>query len=147
MAQAADIPTANAETVSSEAQRKTTRLSENKEQEQDAVNGSSEDDPCYSQSQMEGAIDQAFDYLNTKFCQPAIWFDNFFVDDRVEDDARAGTIVRLYNDFSYYEKEGFKYRANLNARLHLPGVTKRLKLILDSTGEDDPFAFIKSQTK
>lgn len=103
-----------------------------------------EDDPCYSQSQMEGAIDKAFDYINTKFCQPAIWFDSFFVDERVEEDARAGTIVRWYNDFAYYEKEGFKYRANLNARLNLPGVTKRLKLILDSTGEDDPFAFIKS---
>ncbi|MCZ4338881.1 hypothetical protein [Shewanella colwelliana] len=101
------------------------------------------DDPCFSQSQMDTRFDQAFDYLNTKFCQPAIWFDSFFVDDRIEEDARAGTIVRWYNDFSYYEKEGFKYRANLNARLNLPGVNKRLKLILDSTGEDDPFAFLK----
>ncbi|MCL1137904.1 hypothetical protein [Shewanella pneumatophori] len=100
--------------------------------------------PCYSDSQMESAIDKAHDYLTTKFCQPAIWFDSFFVDDRIEDDAHAATVVRLYNDFAYYEKEGFQYKANLNARLNLPGVTKKLKLILDSTGEDDPFGFIKS---
>ncbi|MEZ9538884.1 MULTISPECIES: hypothetical protein [unclassified Shewanella] len=99
---------------------------------------------CYSRSQTDEKIDKAFDYLNTKFCQPAIWFDSFFVDDRIEDDARAGTIVRWYNDFSYYEKEGFKYHANVNARVNLPGVTKKLKLIFDSTGEDDPFSFIRS---
>jgi len=102
-----------------------------------------EDDPCFSESSDDAALDQAFDYLNTKFCQPAIWFDSFFKDDRIEDDARAGTIIRWYNDFSYYEKEGFKYRANLNARLNLPGVNERLKFIFDSTGEDDPFSFLK----
>ena len=140
-AQASEVP-AKVETHKSQTQ--TAAGAENTPKADDSFNSDEEDDPCYSESQMEGRIDKAFDYLNTKFCQPAIWFDSFFVDDRIEDDARAGTIVRWYNDFSYYEKEGFKYRANLNARLNLPGVTKRLKLILDSTGEDDPFAFIKS---
>ncbi|WP_247663125.1 hypothetical protein [Shewanella sp. MMG014] len=102
-----------------------------------------EDSPCYSRSQSELPLDKTFAYLNTKFCEPAIWFDSFFVDDRIEDDGRAGTIIRWYNDFSYFEKEGSKYRANLNARLNLPGMSKKLKLIFDSTGEDDPFSFIK----
>ncbi|GIU41427.1 hypothetical protein TUM4438_05680 [Shewanella sairae] len=123
-------------------------VDEDKPQQQEALVTSEKptelDDPCYSHSQMDDAIDKAFNYLNTKFCQPAIWFDSFFVDDRIEDDARAGTIIRWYNDFAYHGEEGFKYRSNLNARLHLPGATKRLKLILDSTGEDDPFSFIKS---
>ncbi|MFT5788899.1 MAG: hypothetical protein ACI8SJ_001007 [Shewanella sp.] len=97
-------------------------------------------DPCFSLSQNADAIDRAFDYLNTKFCQPAIWFDNFFVDERVEDDARAGTIIRWFNDFSFYQKEDFNYRANFSARLNLPGVNKRLKLVLETSDEDDPFA-------
>ncbi|MCL1056792.1 hypothetical protein L2729_02150 [Shewanella gelidimarina] len=97
-------------------------------------------DPCFSLSQNDHAIDRAFDYLNTKFCQPAIWFDTFFVDDRVADDARAGTIIRWFNDFSFYEKEDFSYRANISARLNLPGVNKRLKLVLETSDEDDPFA-------
>ncbi|MGS0674861.1 hypothetical protein [Shewanella sp. 0m-4] len=140
----AEANTAKSDTQADTTKRDTQAETNDQSQDEDPSSLSAEDDPCYSQSQMEGTIDRAFDYLNTKFCQPAIWFDSFFVDERVEEDARAGTIVRWYNDFSYYEKEGFKYRANLNARLHLPGVTKRVKLILDSTGEDDPFAFIKS---
>lgn len=103
-----------------------------------------DDDPCHSISQQHQAIDRAFDYLNTKFCQPAIWFDSFFVDDRIEEDARAGTVIRWYNDFSFYEKESFEYRANFKARLNLPGVNKRLKLILGSTEEDDLFAASKA---
>ncbi|WP_228768530.1 hypothetical protein [Shewanella sp. TC10] len=100
--------------------------------------------PCYSRSQSDRAIDKTFAYFNTKFCEPAIWFDSFFVDERITDDARAGTIIRWYNDFSYFEKEGFKYRSNIKAHLNLPGMSKKLKLIFDSTGEDDPFSFIKS---
>ena len=100
-------------------------------------------DPCLTHSADDTAFDQAFDYLNTKFCQPAIWFDSFFVDDRTQEDARAGTLVRWTNDFSYYGKEGFKYSANLKARFNLPGVNRKLKVVIDSQGEDDPFAFLK----
>ncbi|MEZ9140758.1 MULTISPECIES: hypothetical protein [unclassified Shewanella] len=103
-----------------------------------------EHSPCYDHAQSDTRLDKTFAYLNTKFCEPAIWFDSFFVDERITDDARAGTIVRWYNDFSYFEKEGFKYRSNVKAHLNLPGMSKKLKLILDSTGEDDPFSFIKS---
>ncbi|WP_237524154.1 hypothetical protein [Shewanella sp. KX20019] len=106
----------------------------------DSSAGVAQQDPCFSLSQNDHAIDRAFDYLNTKFCQPAIWFDSFFVDERVEDDARAGTIIRWFNDFSFYQKEDFSYRANFSARLNLPGVNKRLKLVLETSDEDDPFA-------
>ncbi|ACA87417.1 hypothetical protein [Shewanella woodyi] len=99
--------------------------------------------PCFTQSEQDGVIDGAFDYLNTKFCQPAIWFDSFFVDERSQEDARAGTLVRWTNDFSYYQKEGAKYRTELNARFNLPGVNQKLKVIIDTQGEDDPFAFLK----
>ena len=102
-----------------------------------------EEDPCLTQSANDTAFDNAFDYLNTKFCQPALWFDSFFVDERTQDDARAGTLVRWTNDFANYQKEGFKYKINLNARFNLPGVNKKVKVIIDSQGEDDPFAFLK----
>ena len=32
-------------------------------------------------------IDKTYHYLNHKFSQPAIWFDSFFVDDRISEDA------------------------------------------------------------
>ncbi|WP_211237690.1 hypothetical protein [Shewanella waksmanii] len=101
-------------------------------------------DPCDAGINPDEMIDIAYQYLNTKFCQPALWFDSFFLDDRVEEDSRAGTQVRWGNDFSYCGVDGFKYRAQLNARFHLPGASKKLKLIIDSQGDDDPFAFLRS---
>ncbi|WP_394200451.1 hypothetical protein [Shewanella waksmanii] len=101
-------------------------------------------DPCDRGIERQEFIDRAYEYLNTKFCQPALWFDSFFLDERVEEHARAGTQVRWGNDFSYYAVDGFKYRTQLSARFHLPGASKKLKLIIDSQGDDDPFAFLKS---
>ncbi len=97
---------------------------------------SAESDVCNSQSDETGRLDQAFHYLNTKFCQPAIWFDSFFVDDRVEEDARAGTIVRWSNDFAWVEDEGYQYTAKFKARFHLPKVTKKLKVVFEPDDED-----------
>ncbi|WP_285164856.1 hypothetical protein [Shewanella goraebulensis] len=129
--------------------QKTTKSNESNQQSvnkdvDESISESIENSPCYSRSQTDMPLDKTFAYLNTKFCQPAIWFDSFFVDERITDDARAGTIIRWYNDFTYFEKEGFKYRSNIKAHLNLPGMSKKLKLIFDSTGEDDPFSFIKS---
>ncbi|MBW8182345.1 hypothetical protein [Shewanella nanhaiensis] len=116
---------------------------EDKEKSQEHSSDAEVSDPCFSQSELDGVIDGAFDYLNTKFCQPAIWFDSFFVDERSQEDARAGTLVRWANDFSHYQQEGAKYRTELNARFNLPGVNQKLKVIIDTQGEDDPFAFLK----
>lgn len=92
---------------------------------------------CYSENREVEALDTAYHYLNTKFCQPAIWFDSFFVDERVTDDARAGTMVRWYNDYSWSESEGFTYKTSLKAKLHLPKATKKLKLVFESDADDD----------
>ncbi|MEF1292030.1 hypothetical protein QTO00_19800, partial [Vibrio sp. M260118] len=94
---------------------------------------------CHSQPDSAQILDSAFTYVNGKLCEPAVWFDNFFVDERVDQDARAGGTVRWSNDFSYVEDEGYKYKTRVKARLHLPKVTKRLKLVFESDDEDDLF--------
>ena len=38
-------------------------------------------------------------YINSRFCEPALWFDNFFSTDRLFDEGVAGTYVRWRNDF------------------------------------------------
>ncbi|MGF1754705.1 hypothetical protein L4C33_14030 [Vibrio makurazakiensis] len=91
---------------------------------------------CLSQVNEDRAIDKAFNYVNTKLCQPAVWFDNFFVDDRIEDDSRAGTIVRWYNDFSISDKDDFGYKTKLKLRFNLPKVTKKLKVVFESDEEE-----------
>lgn len=103
-----------------------------------------ETDQCLSQSDQARLLDKAFDYVNTKLCQPALWFDSFFVDERTDQDARAGTQFRWYNDFAYVEGKGYEFETKLKARLHLPGITQRLKLVFESDEESDVFDLLPS---
>ncbi|MEH6454186.1 MAG: hypothetical protein V7782_14240, partial [Psychromonas sp.] len=95
-----------------------------------------ENDPCETPDSSETNIDVAYNYVNTKFCQPAIWFDSFFVDPRVTEDARAGTMIRWYQDITWEESESTEYDMKLSARVNLPRVTKKLKLVIESDDED-----------
>ena len=95
-----------------------------------------EHDPCYTPDKSTNTVDIAYNYINTKFCQPAIWFDSFFVDTRATEDARAGTMVRWYHDISWTESESPEYGMKLTARLNLPKVSKKLKLVIESDDED-----------
>jgi len=92
---------------------------------------------CHSQPDSAGILDSAFSYVNARLCEPAVWFDNFFVDDRTDEDANAGSIVRWTNDFTYVEAKGYEFKTRFKARFHLPKVTKRLKVVFESDDEDD----------
>ena len=83
-------------------------------------------------------IDKTYHYLNSKFRQPAIWFDRFFIDENFNGDTSADTMVRWYNDLSWCESDNFKYQSKLNARVHLPKMTHKLKLIFESDDEEEP---------
>lgn len=102
---------------------------------------------CHSQPEDNKILDSAFSYVNTKLCQPAIWFDSFFVDERVDEDASAGTIVRWTNDFSYIEGEGYQFKTRFKARFHLPKVTKKLKVVFESDDESDLFDLFPTSGK
>lgn len=91
---------------------------------------------CFSKSEHHNLIDDSYHYLNTKFCQPALWFDSFFVDQRIAKDARAGTMVRWDNDFIWLEGEGFSYVPNISARLYLPKTSKKFKIVFESDTTD-----------
>lgn len=105
---------------------------------------SSPEEQCYSENKEIGVLDSTYHYLNTKFCQPAIWFDSFFVDERMTDDARAGTMIRWYSDFSWSETDGYQFRTSLKAKVHLPKATKKLKLVFESDTDDDVFDLFPS---
>ncbi|GAM59940.1 hypothetical protein JCM19232_273 [Vibrio ishigakensis] len=42
------------------------------------------------------------------------------MDERITENARAGTSVRWKNDFTYFEIDGFKYDTKLDAKFNLP---------------------------
>ena len=87
-------------------------------------------DPCVEHPINTSLIDTTYHYFNTKFCQPAAWFDNFFADKRSLEDARAGTIIRWYDDLSVNGQGEIKQKMKLNAHLHLPKLNHKLKLLI-----------------
>ena len=79
--------------------------------------------------------DSAHAYMNTAFCEPAVWFDDFFASDRMLEEA-AGSYVRWRNDFTQNEESGFDFITNLNFSVELPKISSKLKLIFE--GDEDP---------
>ena len=78
--------------------------------------------------------DSAHAYMNTAFCEPAVWFDDFFASDRVLEEV-AGSYVRWRNDFIQVEGQGFDFNTNLNFSIELPKISSKLKLIFE--GDED----------
>lgn len=76
-------------------------------------------------------------YINTKFCEPVLWFDNFFASDRLFEEGVAGTYIRWRNDFSYDEEDGFNYKMRLNASVVLPGFSDKLRLTFEGDEDED----------
>jgi len=81
--------------------------------------------------------DETQAYVNSGFCEPALWFDNFFGSDRVFNEGVAGTYIRWRNDFSYDEEEYFKFKSNLSFSVELPGLEQRLRLTFESGDDED----------
>ena len=79
--------------------------------------------------------DSAHAYANTAFCEPAVWFDDFFASDRILQEV-AGSYVRWRNDFVLVEGRGFDFNTNLNFSIELPKISSKLKLIFE--GDEDP---------
>ena len=76
-------------------------------------------------------------YVNSRFCEPALWFDNFFANDRVFSEGVAGTYIRWRNDFTYDEEDKFKLRIGINASVELPGLENRLRLTIENDEDED----------
>ena len=75
-------------------------------------------------------------YVNTAFCEPALWFDNFFGSDRVFNEGAAGTYIRWRNDFTYDEEEYFNFSSDLSFSIELPGLENRLRLTFESDEDE-----------
>jgi hypothetical protein len=76
-------------------------------------------------------------YINSSFCEPALWFDNFFANDRVFAEGPAGTYVRWRNNFIYDEEDYFKFNTSLNISVELPGTQDMLRLTYENDNAED----------
>ena len=99
------------------------------------------DNPCDRNLDTYDYEEQWYDssqiYINTKFCEPALWFDNYFSNDRIFEEGVAGTYIRLRNDFVYDEEDDFEFKVRLKFSVELPGTTKRMRLTFDGDEDDE----------
>ena len=99
------------------------------------------DDPCDrsmdTYDYAESWYDSSQVYVNARFCEPALWFDNFFANDRIFEEGVAGTYIRWRNEFTFDEEEGFKFKTALNASVELPVAEKKLRLTFDDDVDED----------
>lgn len=75
-------------------------------------------------------LDEYHAYLLDSIRGPAIWFDNFFGDRRVEEDDQPASFIRLRAVARYTEGEGLTFPVRLRANLDLPKVNRRLRLLI-----------------
>jgi hypothetical protein len=75
-------------------------------------------------------------YVNTQFCEPALWFDNFFASDRVFREGAAGTYIRWRNEFIYDEEEAFKFNSDIAFSIEVPGMQNRLRLTFENDEDE-----------
>lgn len=84
----------------------------------------------------EGWYDQVHNYLSIKFCEPSVWFDSFFSDERIDEEVRAGTRVRWQNDFILTEGGVWEYVSNVRASFQLPKAKKSINLVFEGEEEE-----------
>lgn len=65
----------------------------------------------------------------------ASYFDNFFGDERANEEA-ADTEIRLIGSFDYHEISGFEFTPRIKARINLPRAERRLNLLIDTESND-----------
>ncbi|MCK4834478.1 MAG: hypothetical protein KAT12_06860 [Gammaproteobacteria bacterium] len=99
------------------------------------------DDPCDrgldTYDYEKSWYDETQVYVNARFCEPALWFDNFFANDRLFDEGVAGTYIRWRNEFTYDEEEHFKFKTAISASVELPGAESRLRLTFEGDEDED----------
>ena len=85
-------------------------------------------DPCLTVT-VEGDnwLDQVHGFVQDKTCEPAVWFDAFFVKDHVLVDLRPGTLIVLRNSARWTEGHSVIYIFDYHIEYKLPQWQKFLK--------------------
>ena len=100
--------------------------------------GAPENMPCIrAVSVDDNYLDISYHYLNSWFCEPANWFDDFFADDRHYEEGHARTRVRWRNDVFFSENKSADFITTLDASMRLPKISKRLKLVFESDEQEN----------
>ena len=67
------------------------------------------------------------------------WFDRFFEDERLEAVEYSESALRVTNDFRWDEAEKFTYRLRVRARIRLPHLKGKWRLLISGENQGDPY--------
>ena len=87
-------------------------------------------------------MDQVHGFVQDNTCEPAVWFDTFFVKDHVLLDVRPATLIVLRNSARWTEGQGVDLVNNYRFRYRLPqmeSLLKRAKFYIVSESPADKF--------
>lgn len=84
-----------------------------------------------------GFIDEYHTYMVGKLKGQTLWFDNFFGDQRAEEDDQPTSFVRLRTVARYTEGEAMTFPIRLRANLKLPRINRRLHLVIFGGNRDE----------
>jgi hypothetical protein len=85
-------------------------------------------------------VDQAQQVMSRSVNQAAKWLDSFFLDERYTAE-EAYTRIRLTPSVFLEEGESADYKFRVNAKLKVPKLSKKLKLIIASDSDDNQEGF------
>jgi hypothetical protein len=68
------------------------------------------------------------------------WFDRFFGDERIADEALPESSLRWTNDFRWDETDRFQYRTRVRAWVRLPRLSRKWRLVVSGETRGDPTA-------
>lgn len=88
-----------------------------------------------SRATPDEVVDRTHDYVARTLDAPAQWFDNYFSDERLTEEAQATTIARLRLGVAWDEEDGFELESGFHASIRLPRASKRWRLLI--TGDTD----------
>jgi hypothetical protein len=100
-------------------------------------------DPCYTLSVAGDTwLDQVHGFVQDNSCEPAVWFDAFFMRDHVLLDLRPGALIIFRNSPLWTEGHTVTYVHDLHIEWELPQskqLLKKWKLYLESSSNADKY--------
>ncbi len=82
-------------------------------------------------------LDHTHSFFTQQFCQPAVWFDNFFGDDRANEEGWPGSSLRIKGTYRLDQEDDDSYRTSINSSIRLPNASNRFKLVLTAGSKED----------
>jgi hypothetical protein len=106
-------------------------------------------DPCFTvEVAGDNWMDQVHNFVQDNTCEPAVWFDTFFVKDHILLDPRPGLLIVLRNSVRSTEGQGIIFIHDYHLEWKLPQwkkLLKRWRVYFDSRSEADRYTIQPGQ--